>query len=163
MGQDADVGKKRNSMQMSHCPKRYSLPIGLALVGVLIAGAALVLHPCGFGATMMCGVAGLLFIGCGIVFTYLMYRRNADVEWLEAHGQRIPARVVDVREIPSRSHAHKSSFEVVCEACDPLNGRLRRFHSEPLRERPACCCGSSKVDVLTDPSNPALYHVDIKR
>jgi hypothetical protein len=119
------------------------------------------LMPVGFGVM---GIAGMLTRGLlsgGSLWAVLARRRlRRQLEDLRQRGQRVRAKVVDVRQDPGRTVNGRHPWRVLCEWKNPLTQETRRFTSEPLGFDPRPQLAQGHIDVLVDTADASRYWVD---
>jgi len=113
-----------------------------------------------FGPLML-SIVGSLFGGIGWGYwgwAYRQYRRDA---WLDRHGNRISARVVDVGLDQGLSRQGAKPWRIRAQWQDPLGQGVYVFHSRPLWFDPKPFLKDDEIGVLIDRRNPQLYKFDL--
>lgn len=113
-----------------------------------------------FGPLILGGL-GLVFGGIGLgywTWRLLTARRDA---WLERHGARITARIVDVGLDGSLAMNGQSPWRIRAQWQDPLGDEVFVFNSRAIWFDPAPFLTGEEIGVLIDRRNPGRYRLDL--
>jgi hypothetical protein len=115
-----------------------------------------------FGPVMFCGLGGVFTIA-GTILLVVQVRSSRRRAWLQSHGQRVTAELVDIRLNRQVRINRRHPWQVVAGWTDPRTGHQLQFVSDNLMDDPRPALdGERTVDVLIDPDDPArTHHVDL--
>ena len=109
------------------------------------------------------GGLGLVIGGLGSVVVVRWIRTARTRSWLEHSGQRVSARVQEIRPVKSVRINGRNPWRVSAGWQDPNTGRQHTFESDLIRDNPTeAIDGIGTIDVLVDPSDPGRrYWMDL--
>ena len=113
-----------------------------------------------FGPLILGGL-GLVFGGIGLGYwgwRLVLARRDT---WLERHGARITARVVDVGLDRSLAMNGQSPWRIRAQWQDPLGTGVFVFNSRAIWFDPAPFLAEEEIGVLIDRRDPRRYKLDL--
>ena len=113
-----------------------------------------------FGPLVLGGL-GAVFggIGCGYwSWRLIMSRRDS---WLEHHGQRITAEIVDIGLDHSRAMSGQSPWRIRAQWRHPLSNDVYVFNSRATWFDPTPFVTGKEIDVLIDRTDPSRYMLDL--
>lgn len=115
-----------------------------------------------FGATSL-GIMGGVLSGVGIGYWGWKVRRTRQDAWLDRHGERISARIVDIWPDTdySISRQGRHPWRIRAQWQDPMAQVVYVFNSRNLWFDPAPFLRDKNIDVIIDRRNPGRYKIDL--
>ncbi|MBQ1782671.1 MAG: DUF3592 domain-containing protein [Gammaproteobacteria bacterium] len=97
-------------------------------------------------------------MGGGLLLWRLQSARRR--RWLQRHGQRVEARIVNVGANTSIRINGRHPWQIQCQWQEPRSGKIYRYASDNIDYDPASYLQGEAITVLIAPGNPKRYWVD---
>lgn len=111
--------------------------------------------------SLLFGFLALVFGTIGLVSLVIWFTGERKKKWLEQHGQRIQARITEVKKNTRVHNLGKSPYYVVARASETRNSLSPVFRSNSVWNLPATATPGSDINVLVDPNNYNRYYVEL--
>lgn len=111
--------------------------------------------------TVILGILGSVFGGIGWGYWGSKIAGRRLEAWLDRHGRRIEAEVVDVGLDRAFSFNHQSPWRIRAQWHDETGGELYLFNSRALWFDPEPFLHGGRITVLIDPDDPRRYKMDL--
>jgi hypothetical protein len=112
------------------------------------------------GVLVLSLLGGVFFlVGAGI--SLVLWRKNRLNSWLQRHGRRVQAKIVNVGLDQSLMVNGRHPFQISAQWQNPSTTKLHVFESPNIWFDPSPYIKQETVSVLIDPHDPSRYLVDI--
>ena len=113
-----------------------------------------------WGLSMIVGIFGLILslIGFGIIFSSI--KKSKKIKALKDSGTRVNAEVQSVGLNTSLKVNGRHPFQIIAQWQNPTTTKIHIFKSDNIWFDPEEYVKGNMVDVLIEPDNPKVYHVD---
>jgi len=113
-----------------------------------------------WGLSMIVGIFGLILslIGFGIILSSI--KKSKKIKALKESGTRVNAEVQSVGLNTSLKVNGRHPFQIIAQWQNPTTTKIHIFKSDNIWFDPEEYVKGNMVDVLIEPDNPKVYHVD---